>query len=69
MVIGGGHCSDTGATAFNGSYVGTVRSSAFGQELPSHKRESSRSTFEVRGGLRLAARRPLDCGVRRHLDW
>ncbi len=32
MVIGGGHCSDTGATSFNGSYVGTVRSSAFGQE-------------------------------------
>jgi len=34
MVIGDGLCSDTGATAFNGSYVGTVRSGAIGQEEP-----------------------------------
>lgn len=30
-MVGGGLCSDTGATAFNGSYVGTIRSGAFGQ--------------------------------------
>lgn len=43
MVIGGGHCSDTGATAFNGSYVGTVRSGAFGQKRSEVKWESSHS--------------------------
>lgn len=32
-MVGGGLCSDTGATAFNGSYVGTIRSGAFGQML------------------------------------
>lgn len=33
-MVGGGLCSDTGATAFNGSYVGTIRSGAFGHEQP-----------------------------------
>ncbi len=32
MVIGGGPCSGTGAAAFNGSYVVTVKSGAFGQK-------------------------------------
>lgn len=31
-VIGGGLCSDTGSTAFNGSYVGAFKSVAFGNE-------------------------------------
>lgn len=53
MVIGGGPCSGTGAAAFNGSYVVTVKSGAFGHQakfarvcFPAH------AQFEVRpGGL------------------
>jgi hypothetical protein len=33
VTTGGGLDSGTGAVAFNGSYVGTVRSGAFGQDL------------------------------------
>src|SRR5687768_11638212 len=39
-------------------------SSPKNDDLPRGRGNSQRLTFEVRGGLRLAARRPLDRGVR-----
>lgn len=54
-----------GVAAFNGRYVEPVRSSVLGQERPTVKRVSSRSTFDMRGDKTAQpAWHPLDGRVR-----